>query len=1497
MTSPVTTGGTRQPQTIGRYEIQAQIGVGGFATVLRAHDPLLDDLVAIKILDPGANGVAEIRDRFLQEARLLRRVDDPHVVTVHDIGELDDGRPYFVMEYAAGGALAGRMPTGPSLVDVASLTTVVRSLDAALSALHGAGVVHRDVKPANVLIVDPTSHDGPTSTTSVRLGVLENHERLILGDLGIAKDTERDTDQPTMLGGSPGFRAPEQGMLGGEITPATDVFGATGVLWNLLTGAQPPAPDQLQLELPALPPAWREVLARGLDPDPAKRYGTAASWAEAALAAIGDSSGTQTIGFRSAEPGSACPYKGLAAFQPDDAGLFFGRESLIDDLVARIQGAPALIIGGPSGSGKSSLLRAGLIPAINAGRVPGGQHWQVGLFSPGSDALGELAHHLGRLGDTDLTADDLRNEPRAGQRALSDDRPTLIAIDQFEELFTLTADPEDRATFIATLAALSADRHARHRVVLALRADFYDACAHHPWLADRINENQLLVGPMSRAELRRAVEGPASRVGMQLEAGLVDTILDDAGASTGSLPLVAHALMETWLRRRGHVLTLEGYLGAGGVAGAIAQTAESTWSQLAEPDRELARQLVLQLTRPGDNGPDTRRPVRWEALPDADGMYGVIETFAEARLLTVDQEQVDLAHETLLRTWPRAKDWIDDARDDLRTRQRITSAANEWRQAGHDADQLWRGARLETALQWAEGKAAALSPDAAAFLDAAQTARDEAAEAEAAELGRRRRTRRNAVVALSVLTLAAVVASVLAFVGLRDAREKERVAVEAEDTATTQFTRALAASADAQAGNDPMLAIALAIESAARSDPSLPEAREALVEARVALALQPDVPRPLIDPLPVGDAQVIAMSADADTLYVGDRSGLITVWDLGRLEVRRTLESHQRGIEALEVDRTGQYLASGDISGRLVLWDFDNSEPNVVDEIDEIIWDVEFSPDSTRLAAVAEDGRLYLYDVASGMPLGDPIVSRPNTDATAMAWTADGTQVLVGNGAGQLIVVTPPATVDDLEPALVEGPFQPHISDIWEITASPDGSFLYTVSADGQVKQWNGDPSAWTAAAVVESRPGLFAGTPDEGVSMEGLRVSPDGTELWVGGSDGRIRRWNIAEERIVGTSETGHGNGVKAGALAGDGSVYASLGDDQMVQLWSADAAQLPVGTATAVDGSPSAVAVTPDGSAVVIGTTSGLLHRLDRSGAIIWSTDAGVETTAVAIAGDRVVIGGRDGTLRSVALDDGRPLADAVAFDNAIPVLSMATVPGTMNVVVGGGAAEPASDRDGRIVLYDAEALVEVQDISGPGRPQDEVAALAVTPDGSTIVSGHLATDVGFWSLEGGRTSDRIQPGEDSVRSLAVSPDGEHLVVAGARDAAVLLRVDDGSVVARLTPLSEDSRARSNVAFSTGGETVIGLSGADATVLLWDTRTGARIGPALTVHGQEGAGTGLAVANERIWSTSIDGSVFRLDVLDIDQACEATDGVLDPVRADRYLGGETPVSCTEAG
>ena len=460
------------------------------------------------------------------------------------------------------------------------------------------------------------------------------------------------------------------------------------------------------------------------------------------------------------EPGEA-PYPGLKYFTEEDAGHFFGREMLAARIANRLSQAPFLAIIGASGSGKSSLLRAGVLPALRSGeRLADGSfppadspHWDLRLFVPGARPLEALAACLLPQAES-VSAQlslqrDLAQEPRAlaltTRRLLaqSSKKRLLLVIDQFEEIFTQCRQPEERQSLIENLLAATDPAEPQPvSILVSLRADFYAQLAGHDRLRERISQNQEFIGAMNREEKTRAILLPAQRGNWKLQEGLVEVLLDDLGDEPGALPLLSHALLETWKRRRGRVLTLSGYTESGGIHGAIAQTAESVFLQRLTPEQQtVARMIFIRLTSLSENAEDTRRRITFTELltrsTDELLIQMVLNILAEARLITIagseNEPTVEVAHEALIREWPTLRQWLSQDHAGLLLHRQLTEDASAWLKLQRDPGSLYRGLQLQQVQEWAERNPADLNRSEQEFLEASRQALAQEQAANAAQ--------------------------------------------------------------------------------------------------------------------------------------------------------------------------------------------------------------------------------------------------------------------------------------------------------------------------------------------------------------------------------------------------------------------------------------------------------------------------------------------------------------------------------------------------------------------------------------------------------------------------------------------------------------------------------------------------------------------------------------------------------------------------------------------
>ncbi|MGI9416197.1 MAG: protein kinase domain-containing protein [Geminicoccaceae bacterium] len=1470
------------PAYVGRYEVREEIAAGGFAVVLKAWDEELESIVALKILHRNLAEDEEVRARFLEEARLLRRIRSPRVVTVHDVGRLNDGRPYFVMDYADRGTLMPRLrlPETHHTEARLDIEPLIDAIADGLAAIHEAGVVHRDIKPANILfqqarrVRSPTNGDESPDMQQAR-HLVRPDERILVGDLGIAKDLAKKITSTTMMAGTPVYQAPEQMDPDAEVTPAADIYGATAMMWHVVTG-RPPSIGHRALERSAdLPAAWRDCMTTGMAKEPGARFADIDQWRTAMRAALGHdvrSASADAVTIMAPSP-TRCPYKGLAAYQSEDAEFFHGREGLVDEIVRRVQLNRVLIIGGPSGSGKSSLMRAGLIPAIRAGTLPGSDHWHVAVFTPGRDPLADLYVQLSRghtATNTDISIDQVIAHPSLARYVgAATETPCLLCIDQFEELFTLTP-PEQRQRFVDALSAMADPADSKVKIVLCLRADFYAACADIPWLADRISENQMLVGPMTGPELRRAITEPARVASLFLEDPLIDAVLEEAGGEAGSLPLVAHALLETWARREGNMMTLKGFREAGGVAGAISQTADALFEhRFDEQEKAATGRLFLRLITPGEGTPDTRRLLPLSEIdrdPAADVIHRVVESLTDSRLLIVDEDTVQIAHEALLRTWPRLRAWIEEGRDELRMRQRIVRAASDWETEERDTDLLYRGTRLLSAVEWADRNADQLGEREQEFL-AASTESKASADAAAAERSKRRRRFRNiAIAGLAALSIGASIASVLAWRASELAEENRQRAERATDEANERFAGALGAAANGLADVDPLLATALGAEALARatSPRSTYEARAAMLAARRTLAT--DGPFMIGSPIDVGDALAIALDRRGALLAVGQREGLINLFDVkARRWLPPALSGHGGGVRDLAFGPNGERLASAGADGTVWLWTVGDRLADAnrkLGDFDDVVSGIAFDSNGERVASAHGDGTVRLWNTAMGTQDGHPIVDWP-LGFKIVVFAPDARSLVAGYNDGAIYGWSVPSRNTLFAPII-----DIHSSNLSDLAISPDGDYVATASTDG-------------TSALLAYPDGKILGNAFQDGDRIGAVAFADGGDVLLGGAaDGSIRLWDVKRGEALPNTPRGHNQGIVGLETSGDGQLVATLGRDQQVRFWRFNAG-LPLARSLEVAGKRAkGVAFSPDGQRIAAGDDAGVVrifsleddgleHELSGHEHQVWSL-------AFAPSGDLVASGDRAGNVRLWNSRTGRPAGRIEADDSAI--WSLAFLDDASHLVIASA---------NRLVLWDVQDKTESRSFSFDGQ---EFTRAALSSDGERLAAASTGGLVRIWNVDDGEPIRDIEADDNVVWSLAFSPDGQTLATASSDEVIHLWDLETGQ---RRRTFGGHKGGATDLAYLADGATLIAVD-RSGELHWWDLATERRLTEVW--QGHRGASWRLAVHpdGQRFATAGDDGRVKIWDQLSVDKACEIAGATFDTVRRRQYLGQDEPtIAC----
>jgi WD40 repeat protein/class 3 adenylate cyclase len=1032
-------------------------------------------------------------------------------------------------------------------------------------------------------------------------------------------------------------------------------------------------------------------------------------------------------------PVTDCPYRGLLAFEAEDREFFFGREDVVADLVTRISVGRLVAVVGASGSGKSSVLRAGLVAAVEEGEVPGVE--SVQLITPGTDP---------QLDAGATTAD-------------------LLVVDQFEELFTLCKDPARRLAFIDAVLAFEG------AVAIGVRADLYGQLSTHPGLARAVAEEQILLGPMTDAELHRAVTEPARLAGLRLEPGLVDLILRDVAGEPGALPLLSHALRATWERRDGRTLTLEGYRESGGVESAVARTADALVDALPDDQRPLARNLFLRLTELGEGIEDTRRRERIEELvPQGSSpatVEALLEQLARARLVTLGDGTAEVAHEVLIRKWPTLRRWLDEDREGIRLHRRLGNAARLWAEGGEEASDLYRGARLAAALEWADGHPEDLNAGERRFLDQSR----EADERDAERQRRANRRLRALLAGAGIMLVVAVAAGIVALIQGHNAR----------DEALTADAQRIGAQALAETNVDRALLFAVA-------GVDLQDSLETRSDLLSVLQKTPALFR-FIRPSR-SEITAVAASPDGRLLAVGDGEGEVRFIDL------RTWQPEGEPVR-FDNQVSGQAMA--------------------------------FSPDGGTLAvatAGANRANLYSIDPSTGQRrplrswrsvpanLGPPRFTRfafsPNGERLAVA-VASAPTPLPFPSVERLTVLKMP---DGRAAWKRRYPLRPGQNEV-SVAFAGNGTVVSS-AAQGETLLWD------AGSGEINRRFGIggpFAVSPDNHLAAI-ARNNPDPSDPHTSLAvldlrTGRLRGFPPPPARswIVSVAFTPDGKGIVTASFEG------------ALRVWDAASGAI-LQTFT---GQPSGrnLAIAPDGRTVVSGNDTGSVAAWDLSGeqqlshAFRWNTPAmSCGTTPCFVINPQSTLmaaGQADGTVALLDLDSGRrvdklparsgPTADALAF-----------FPDGRRLMVGGAA--------GIVNVWDVHSRTVVRTL----RFEDPVYWAAVSPDGELVAIETQAQDSPGAALEvqdaaSGETlySRKLRNGRGS---LYFSPDSRRLAAVGCCAGGSRIEVLDArSGELELSP-RVDGLTKS-VAFSPDGS-LIGAGTDDGKVLLFDAGDGAQAG-----------------------------------------------------------------------
>lgn len=1364
---------------IKSYTIQKQIGTGGFGEVYVANQAVINRDVAIKVILPTYANRADFIQRFQYEAELVAKLEHPHIVPLYDYWRDPDGA-FLVMRYIKGGNLADRLTTHGSL-SVSAASRLLDQIAGALNTAHRNKIIHQDIKPANIL--------------------LDEDDNAYLTDFGIARDIDGNInlaeDESNTMHGSPKYISPEH-LRRKEITARSDIYSLGILMYEVLTGHPPfEHEDMLQLlqmhvrrdlpplqdKNPSLPDSLNYPLQQATLKDPLARYDNVVKFAEDFQVVVANLNPDRTspIPYPSQNPVEVTgaievrnPYKGLKAFQESDAEDFHGREALIKSLRKRMTKTGTsgrfLAVVGASGSGKSSVVRAGLIPAIRRGEIMGLPKLFISTMMPGADPMRSLEGAILKVASRasiklmQTISQDSYDITQVLSSALPEDGEMLLMIDQFEELFTLVTDEEKRRNFLHIIYQGLIAPDSRLRLIVTLRADFLDRPLQYSDWGILFRERMELVPAMTQTELRDAIEEPARKNGLIFESGLSGIIIADMNSQIGVLPLLQYTLSELYERRRGIELTIDAYKDIGGISGALAKRADEIYQTLNAEQQEIAKLLFTRLVRMSSREDNTRQRVLlgeiYSLERDFETMQSTVDIFGKYRLLTFDNDSntrmptVEITHEALIRSWGLLRGWIADNEDALRLQERLSTEARQWQSEGKDSSYLATGMRLSQFSTLDNNDIIALTKREQEYLDASLKLDDSRQNAQ-----RRRQQLTRALTA--AIFLAGIVAVIFGFIAnnqrilAEDARDAEAEALvleeiarqEAVDNAQQSRARELAASSLLFAENAPDRALLLALESIAIENTF--EGRNALL------------------------------------------SGLLT-----QIRLTGYLNGHDDFVRAVAVSHNGDFVATASRDGVVILWDA--LTRNALFELDvhtQRVNTVAFSADDSRLASADGNGQVIVWDTSTGEKIEE--LGSGNEEIRSLAFSPDDSLLVFANSRGEITWLS----TEDYSELAVSTAHEGGV--IYDLKFSPDGTILATAGDDNSIHLWSTE-----SLAVQQIIPAH-----DDWVLS--LAFSPDGQQLASGSVDESVRVWDIVDGSNL-WARLGHRGEVFALTYSDDGQLLISGGLDANIIFWEAETGGLRTSFSTFARTGIRSLAdfnntlyIAGDSNSVV-DVNIGFVPRF---GTTLATTSEEILTTALSETGSIAYAGGSNSDFNIYLLDsDDEPIN-----------LDFHT--GLVTDLVWHNQQLISVSVDRQVGIWEDGILVHSITLND--------GLLSVANNEDLLALGTNSGDIILWDISGDHDDwtevATLEGHTNRISDLDFNADGTRLVSA-SRDGSLIIW-DMSNYSALTDPLIGHSDAVETVRFNPSG-TIIASGSRDTRIILWSAETGEPLGPALVNH-----------------------------------------------------------------
>jgi WD40 repeat protein len=1082
-----------------------------------------------------------------------------------------------------------------------------------------------------------------------------------------------------------------------------------------------------------------------------------------------------------------CPYKALEYFTQEDAVFFYGRTALTDELIDRVRTQNFIAVLGASGSGKSSVLRAGLLDQLKRGqKLSGSDRWTYyDPFTPGEHPLASLENAIGK--DAQEFSQFI---------ATVETERVVLAIDQFEECFTMCQDSQEREEFFKYLLETLEQSENKLSLVLGMRADFLGKCAEYAQLAQKIDQH-VMVKPMTRQEIDEAITKPADLVDLQVEKALVTKMAEDVVESPGSLPLLQYTLTELWKDAQTGAnrdrLTLESYNQLGGIEKTLPKRANQVYASFKDEEKSVAKRIFLELTQLGKTS-DTRRRVYKEDLVNSQHseelLDRTIEQLVRAKLIVTTHESqsqnakpgviLDIVHEALIRHWQELRQWVAENQVALEIERKIEARAKDWERnrKTEDLGLLLQGATLIEAETYLKdyGNLGLLDGIAQEYIEVSQTVRDhlEIEEKERKERELKAVQTRNRILVGSLGVVSAL--AVGAFFLWQDAEKQKTIATLRENAARVQNLLPV----------EPVEALILAIKATGESRASLFTSKEVL----------PQVQSSLRDAS--GDARErnifqghedrvisVAFSPDGKTIVSGDWIGTIRLWDTSGNPIGQPIKGHEDQVISVAFSADGKYIVSGSRDKTVRLWDTSGNpigQPFKGHE-DQVI-SVAFSADGKYIVSGSADKTIRLWNT-KGKPIGQPFKGH-KTVVMSVAFSPDGKYIVSGSADKTI-------RLWNTKGKPIGQPFKGHKTVVMSVAFSPDGKYIVSGSADKTIRLWN--------------TKGKLIGQPFKGheTQVNSVAFSPDGKYIVSGSWDKTIRLWDTSGNPIAKPFK-GHEDHVRSVAFSADGKYIVSGSYDNTIRLW--DTSGNPIGQHfTGHQSEVNSVAFSADGKYIVSGSRDNTIRLWDTSGNPIAKHFTGhedrVRSVAFSADGKYIVSGSYDKTIR--LWDTSGKLIAKPFTGHQGWVISVAFSADGKYIVSG--------SYDKTIRLWDTSGKLIAKPFTGH---KDVVNSVAFSPDGKTIVSGSDDKTIRLWDTSGNPIAKPFTGHEAGVRSVAFSPDGK-TIVSGSADNTIRLWDTKGNLIGQ--PIKGHQGWVRSVAFSPDGKTIVSGS-ADNTIRLWDTK-----------------------------------------------------------------------------